>query len=43
VVNTRYDIDLDRNPANYQPLTSLTIKRTALAVWVSDGGQQWMR
>src|SRR5918911_3987623 len=30
---TPYDIDLDRNPANYQPLTPLTLLERAAAVF----------
>jgi len=30
---TPYDIDLDRNPANYQPLTPLSLLERAAAVF----------
>ncbi len=33
MTNTPYDIDLDRNPANFQPLTPLTFLERAAAVF----------
>jgi fatty-acyl-CoA synthase len=32
VASTAYDIDLDKNPANYQPLTPLTFLERAASV-----------
>jgi fatty-acyl-CoA synthase len=33
MAKTPYDIDLDRNPANYQPLTPLTFLERAASVF----------
>ena len=33
MAKTPYDIDLDRNPANYQPLTPLTFLERAATVY----------
>ena len=33
MATTPYDIDLDKNPANYQPLTPLTFLERAAAVY----------
>jgi fatty-acyl-CoA synthase len=43
---TPYDIDLDRNPANFQPLTPLTLLERAAAVFpqhtaIIHGKQRW--
>ena len=35
---TPYDIDLDRNPANFQPLTPLTFLERAAGRIAMDGG-----
>src|SRR5918993_768909 len=43
---TPYDIDLDRNPANFQPLTPLTFLERAAAVFperiaIVHGARRW--
>jgi 3-(methylthio)propionyl---CoA ligase len=46
MTNTIYDIDLDRNPANFQPLTPLSFLERAAAVFpqrtaIVHGAQTW--
>ena len=46
MTNTIYDIDLDRNPANFQPLTPLSFLERAAAVFpqrtaVVHGARTW--
>ena len=35
-----YDTDLDRNPANFQPLTPLTLLERAAAVFLDFSGRR---
>src|SRR5829696_2945221 len=44
--STQYDIDLDKNPANFQPLTPLTFLQRAAAVFpdhpaIVHGQRRW--
>src|SRR5262250_2299608 len=46
MTNTIYDVDLDRNPANFQPLTPLSFLERAAAVFprriaVVHGARRW--
>src|SRR5499425_863818 len=46
MTNTIYDVDLDRNPANFQPLTPLSFLERAAAVFprrtaIVHGARSW--